>query len=546
MFSQGSIVSLIDHVSIIWPVLWSLIFSQSDLFHRFYRFRLRDFFYSDVEPPYLTEAQVYQQEYMLHNLSKHDPPLGALFQLAYDRKSNPTGITFLFNTTLTADVNGSLCNVVLSNERSSHAYLSHEQEQSDIHSFALPWWLELVRNIMVFIGNAIWVGWRIIWRPVTRLVAYCCSTILCFDPPGGYQQILDSDLDLEPDDTMVISPSSYTPFADVSINYLGGPFVPVNPYSCMRLSKAMAISGAAFALSNGEYTFADSFSFKLILQLLQIGLGSWVYNQNWTWHFGWARSKCGHVLAKFMLLLFWLLPSLLLAYEVLASTWILCCWLSITIVLVILFCMSASLGWFKFNIILLSPLWRALLFFLPRGSVLELDPYVYLSDGGHNENLGVLALMYRKYQEIICFDAGADPQLLLADLYKVLQRAVRENVIMDDYEFLESPHKMTVGSDAEDCKGLSLSQIRVIVVNFRYMKEGGQAGSSGILRYVKATITGHESDTVLHIHTKQPDEQVFPHHPTINQRMNKDRRDAYIRLGKESFSGMMHHRQAEP
>src|SRR5260370_40859929 len=48
--------------------------------------------------------------------------------------------------------------------------------------------------------------------------------------------------------------------------------------------------------------------------------------------------------------------------------------------------------------------------------------YVYLSDGGHFENLGVYELVRRRCRFIILCDGGADPNFTLQDLGNLIRK----------------------------------------------------------------------------------------------------------------------------
>src|SRR5207249_1842390 len=46
----------------------------------------------------------------------------------------------------------------------------------------------------------------------------------------------------------------------------------------------------------------------------------------------------------------------------------------------------------------------------------DTSPYVYLSDGGHFENLGLYEMVLRRCHYIVVSDAGEDPECFFADL----------------------------------------------------------------------------------------------------------------------------------
>jgi hypothetical protein len=65
--------------------------------------------------------------------------------------------------------------------------------------------------------------------------------------------------------------------------------------------------------------------------------------------------------------------------------------------------------------------WRALMKELT-GTTTEYAREVYLSDGGHFDNLGVYELVRRRCRLIIACDAGADPDYLCVDLARVVEK----------------------------------------------------------------------------------------------------------------------------
>ena len=56
------------------------------------------------------------------------------------------------------------------------------------------------------------------------------------------------------------------------------------------------------------------------------------------------------------------------------------------------------------------------------GRTTAAEPYVYLSDGGHFENLGLYEMIRRRCRTIVVCDAGADPQGTLEDLGNAVRK----------------------------------------------------------------------------------------------------------------------------
>ncbi len=56
------------------------------------------------------------------------------------------------------------------------------------------------------------------------------------------------------------------------------------------------------------------------------------------------------------------------------------------------------------------------------GLTTDRSPYVYLSDGGHFENLGLYEMVLRRCRRIIVVDAGCDPSALYEDLSGAIRK----------------------------------------------------------------------------------------------------------------------------
>src|SRR6202023_3783628 len=52
----------------------------------------------------------------------------------------------------------------------------------------------------------------------------------------------------------------------------------------------------------------------------------------------------------------------------------------------------------------------------------DTSPYVYLSDGGHFENLGLYEMVRRRCRLIVLVDAGCDPNFAFEDLGNAVRK----------------------------------------------------------------------------------------------------------------------------
>jgi len=181
--------------------------------------------------------------------------------------------------------------------------------------------------------------------------------------------------------------------------------------------------------------------------------------------------------------------------------------------------------------------WKLLLskFYLPMemlGLLNERRNQLYLTDGGHLENLGIYQLLKRGCQLIFAIDAEADPELTFGSLLK-LERFAR----IDLGVRIELPWEQ-IASVARD------GWLRT--PSGRHWGENGPHcavgrilypdGSEGILVYVKASVTGDERDYILDYKRRNPS---FPHEKTSDQFFTEEQFEVYRALGFHTVDGLL-------
>ena len=181
---------------------------------------------------------------------------------------------------------------------------------------------------------------------------------------------------------------------------------------------------------------------------------------------------------------------------------------------------------------------RVLSLFMEMFSRLEEDNHlVYLTDGGHIENLGVYSLLKRHCKLIIAIDAEADPRMGFGSLLQ-LERyaridlgvlidlpwgAVRDCALATDAAFDKAK---TDGSPVPSAPGPHCAAGRI---NY-----GGK--ETGILLYVKASLSGDESDYLLDYKRRHG---AFPHETTGDQFFGEEQLEAYRALGFHIVQGVL-------
>jgi len=138
--------------------------------------------------------------------------------------------------------------------------------------------------------------------------------------------------------------------------------------------------------------------------------------------------------------------------------------------------------------------------------------YLYVTDGGHYENLGLVELLRRGCTEIYVFDASNDDFVALGDAVS-LARSELEVHIEIDYKPLEVDPKT---------KRAETSCVTGKIVY------PGENAATGTLYYARLVMPPDASADVVAYHAK---DERFPHDPTTDQLYTDQRFEAYRSLG---------------
>jgi predicted acylesterase/phospholipase RssA len=172
------------------------------------------------------------------------------------------------------------------------------------------------------------------------------------------------------------------------------------------------------------------------------------------------------------------------------------------------------------------------------GLMREDSETVYLTDGGHIENLGIYELLRRRCRMIIAIDAEADPEMSFRS-FVALQRYARIDFgvlislpwaeIRDATRAASEEIVRTGGLPAHAAPHGPHCTIGEIIY---------PQNRTGILLYVKSSITGDENDYIVDYKRRFP---RYPHESTADQLFSEEQFEAYRALGfhavNEVFSG---------
>ena len=149
--------------------------------------------------------------------------------------------------------------------------------------------------------------------------------------------------------------------------------------------------------------------------------------------------------------------------------------------------------------------------------------YVYLSDGGHFENLGIYELVRRRCRFIVACDAGMDPGFEFEDLGNAIRKCQVDLGVTIDLD------TRPIRPDLSTQRGL----VHCAVGTIRYGRAdkqtaGGREAADGYLLYIKPSITGSEPSDVLQYRAAHA---AFPHESTSDQWFGESQFESYRKLG---------------
>ena len=203
--------------------------------------------------------------------------------------------------------------------------------------------------------------------------------------------------------------------------------------------------------------------------------------------------------------------------------------------------------------------WRIMMRFFQTA---ERRPFLFVTDGGHHENLGIGPLLKRRCRFILAVDAGEDAEYAFSDLSRLMRWArVKHNVklqpvdsLIDTDNALDAAAKAkTPGENAHVMDRLRsaidawndlapdnghrlaadrLSSRHFVVLRVHYPDVDGASW----LIYAKTSLTGDEPAELIRY--AESDKQ-FPHNPTSNQFYAPDTFEAYRQLGEHMVEAMI-------
>jgi Patatin-like phospholipase len=161
------------------------------------------------------------------------------------------------------------------------------------------------------------------------------------------------------------------------------------------------------------------------------------------------------------------------------------------------------------------------------GRTTDRNPYVYLSDGGHFENLGLYEVIARRCRYVIVSDAGADEGYCFDDLANAI-RLVRIDFGVE----IEFPSGVRIGPPGTGVSRWAVGTIRYKAVD--------PLAEDGVLIYLKPTLIGDESVDIANYARAHAS---FPQESTVNQWFDTPQFESYRTLGLHTVTSLCANRQ---
>lgn len=164
------------------------------------------------------------------------------------------------------------------------------------------------------------------------------------------------------------------------------------------------------------------------------------------------------------------------------------------------------------------------------------DRYLFLTDGGHIENLGVYELLRRRCQLIISIDAEADPDLRSPAIAQ-LERFARTDfgvTLEIDTRPIAARHRTASPAIAANTPSDGNDHGPHVAIGCIHYPPAmaGLPGETGVLLYVKPSLSGDENSYVRAYRQRSSE---FPQETTADQFFSEEQFECYRALGEHAM-----------
>lgn len=164
------------------------------------------------------------------------------------------------------------------------------------------------------------------------------------------------------------------------------------------------------------------------------------------------------------------------------------------------------------------------------GQTTDQRRYVYLSDGGHFENLGLYEMVRRRCRLIIVVDAGCDPKFAFEDLGNALRKIYIDLGVRIRFTNLQDLHNRPSPELIQQIPGGAAGIPYCATGTIFYQDaDGREPGcADGRILYIKPAYHGTEGAGIRSYAAANP---TFPHESTVDQWFTESQFESYRSLG---------------
>jgi hypothetical protein len=164
------------------------------------------------------------------------------------------------------------------------------------------------------------------------------------------------------------------------------------------------------------------------------------------------------------------------------------------------------------------------------GSYDKQDRFLYVTDGGHVENLGVVELLRRRCETVFCFDGSGGPSTLVEGIRLAYEELGVEIEFPDGYEQVREGSAAPDPAIAKDVAA-RLAATSVLVGTVRYPALADDLPEqTGTIVYARSVLTRSTPGQILEHAARNA---RFPNDPTGDQWFDVEQFNNYVALGRE-------------
>jgi hypothetical protein len=173
------------------------------------------------------------------------------------------------------------------------------------------------------------------------------------------------------------------------------------------------------------------------------------------------------------------------------------------------------------------------LFYEAFGQTTDTSAYVYLSDGGHFENLGLYEMVRRRCRFIVLVDAGCDPDFSFEDLGNAVRKIYIDLGIRIEFKQLQGLCNRPTGNVPPPAH---IPYYAIGNIEYDSAAADGPGCENGKVIYIKPAYHGTEGAAIRSYAIAH---KTFPHETTADQWFTESQFESYRALGLDIAKGVL-------